>query len=66
MTTDKTVNTGINYKEVPMGTGSYGTPKGTPDVKKAGTVADLKSKTSDDSSGKAEQLGAMGDYCCKK
>jgi hypothetical protein len=56
-----TVNDGINYQAVPQ-SGSYGTPKGTPDVKMAGKVADLKSKTGDPSSGKPEMLGAITDY----
>ena len=48
-------------KEVPQ-SGSYGTPAGSSDVKAAGKVADLKSKTSDPSTGKPQNLGKMGDH----
>ena len=53
--------TGFTFKEVPQG-GSYGTPSGSPDVKKAASVADLKSKTGDPSTGSAEHLKPMGDH----
>ena len=58
-TTDRP--TGFTFKDVPQ-SGSYGTPKGTPDVKAAGKVADQKSKTSDPSTGAAQNLGKMGDH----
>lgn len=58
-TTDRP--TGFTFNDVPQ-SGSYGTPKGTSDVKSAGKVADLKSTTSNPSTGAAENLGKMGDH----
>jgi hypothetical protein len=41
---------------------SYPSGKGTPDVAAAKKVADLTSKTSDGSTGKAQNLGTFGDH----